>query len=65
MLPPLYVLHFTPLTPSLLLSFSLMPSLIFLPPLQVIIAQSLMANLIVRGLTKWLKDLWLIDLFLD
>ena len=39
---------------SLVVIFSYAPPLIFqtAPPLQVIIAQSLMANLIVRALTK-------------
>ena len=55
-MPPLYVLNFTSIAPSLLLSFSPMP------PFQVIIAHSLMANLIVQGLANWLNDLWLIDL---
>ena len=66
-MPPLYVLNFTPTPPLSCCHFLLCPPLIFqtAPPPKVIIAQSLMANLIVRGLTNWVKDLWLIDLSWD
>ena len=66
--PPVCIKFYFQRPLSLVVIFSYAPPLIFQtapPPLQVIIAQSLMANLIVRALTKWMKDLWLIDLSWD